>query len=136
MANQEHLAILKQGVKAWNKWRKENPEIVPDLTGANLTRANLTEADLAEANLTRANIDFAAWPLWCGSANVKIDERIARQLLAHAFQVAGEFCPPTPEQVDFCNGYHRIQSGEFPEIKLPKQGGRGYETPIQQGIKS
>ena len=34
MANEEHLAILKQGVKAWNKWRRENPMIEPDLISA------------------------------------------------------------------------------------------------------
>ncbi len=33
MANPEHIEILKRGVKAWNKWRKENPEIKPDLSG-------------------------------------------------------------------------------------------------------
>lgn len=29
MANPEHLAILKQGVKAWNRWRSENPDLSP-----------------------------------------------------------------------------------------------------------
>ena len=32
MANEEHLKILKQGVDAWNQWRKENPKIMPDFT--------------------------------------------------------------------------------------------------------
>ena len=27
MANSEHLNILKQGVKVWNEWREENPEV-------------------------------------------------------------------------------------------------------------
>ena len=27
MANPEHLAKLKEGVEAWNKWRKDNPKI-------------------------------------------------------------------------------------------------------------
>jgi hypothetical protein len=31
VANEEHLAILKQGVEVWNKWREKNPEIKPDL---------------------------------------------------------------------------------------------------------
>jgi hypothetical protein len=26
MANEEHLAILKQGVQDWNRWRKVNPD--------------------------------------------------------------------------------------------------------------
>lgn len=34
LANSEHLAILEQGAVAWNLWRKENAEIVPDLNGA------------------------------------------------------------------------------------------------------
>jgi hypothetical protein len=86
MANEEHLKILKQGVEAWNRWRKGHPRVRPklgeanffeenlsgaDLRGAdlsqatliwanlsntNLTRADLTLADLAEANLSQANL--------------------------------------------------------------------------------
>ncbi len=39
--------------------------------------------DLSEANLRWADLDFACWPLWCGSKNVKVDARIASQLAAH-----------------------------------------------------
>jgi hypothetical protein len=31
MANDEHVALLKQGVDAWNAWRAENPNIRPDV---------------------------------------------------------------------------------------------------------
>ena len=31
MANPEHLAVLKQGVEQWNKWKKEHPDVMPDL---------------------------------------------------------------------------------------------------------
>lgn len=41
MANEEHLAILKQGMEVWNQWRKENREIRPDLHHANLWGMNL-----------------------------------------------------------------------------------------------
>ncbi|GBO54130.1 hypothetical protein APA_2078 [Pseudanabaena sp. lw0831] len=51
MGNSEHLAILKQGVASWNRWRLENPEIIPNLSGTNLRRANLREADLSGVNL-------------------------------------------------------------------------------------
>ncbi|MDY6958315.1 MAG: pentapeptide repeat-containing protein, partial [Halobacteriota archaeon] len=87
-----------------------------NLRGADLRGADLRWANLRWANLRGANLDFSVWPLWCGSSNVKIDERLARQLLAHAFHVAKEFCPPTQEQIEFCNGFHRIQSGEFPKL--------------------
>ncbi len=46
MANPEHLAKLKQGIEAWNEWRKTNPEIVPDLRYAQLEGTDLSEADL------------------------------------------------------------------------------------------
>ena len=36
MANPEHLVKLKEGVEAWNKWRKDNPKIKRDLAEANL----------------------------------------------------------------------------------------------------
>ena len=48
MADPEHLKILKRGVKVWNKWREENPKIIPDLR-----KANLREADLKNFNLRR-----------------------------------------------------------------------------------
>ena len=41
MANDEHVALLKKGVAAWNAWRGESPDIPPDLSNADLTKANL-----------------------------------------------------------------------------------------------
>jgi uncharacterized protein YjbI with pentapeptide repeats len=64
MANDEHVALLKQGVAAWNAWRDKNRHIRPDLsgadlTGANLNSANLSGADLDGATLNRANLSEA-----------------------------------------------------------------------------
>jgi hypothetical protein len=36
MANEEHLAILRKGREIWNRWREENPQVIPDLTKADL----------------------------------------------------------------------------------------------------
>jgi hypothetical protein len=68
MANPEHVAILKQGVAAWNKWRSENrhklKETLPPAillgqdstedesqTGFVLTTEHIKESDLAEVDL-------------------------------------------------------------------------------------
>ncbi len=74
MANKEQLDILKQGVKVWNQWRQESPEIQPDLTGAFLNHAHLngvfffgadlmgvhlSKADLGRAEFGRANLSKA-----------------------------------------------------------------------------
>jgi len=61
MADQQHLAVLQQGVAAWNAWRRQYPEIHPDLSGAdlrhaNLMRANLSGSYLSEASLNEANL--------------------------------------------------------------------------------
>jgi uncharacterized protein YjbI with pentapeptide repeats len=56
MANEEHLARLKQGVKTWNQWRAEHPEIQSDLRVADLTRMELANVDLHDANLAGANL--------------------------------------------------------------------------------
>lgn len=56
MANPEHLAILKKGVEVWNKWRQQNPDIKPDLSGADLLRAKLKGANLCEVNLEGADL--------------------------------------------------------------------------------
>ncbi len=52
MVNFEHLALLKQGVEAWNQWRQANPDLSePDLRGANLEGADLSWANLRRARL-------------------------------------------------------------------------------------
>lgn len=56
MANQQHVAILKQGTRAWNTWRQQNPTVTPDLSKGNLRGANLSGADLHEANLSEADL--------------------------------------------------------------------------------
>lgn len=59
MANQEHLAVLKQGVGVWNKWRQKNPAVFPDLKGADLRDADLMGANLREVYLTEADLTGA-----------------------------------------------------------------------------
>jgi hypothetical protein len=51
VANEEHLVKLTEGVSVWNEWRKNSPDIRPDLRGAELKGVNLQGAQLQEANL-------------------------------------------------------------------------------------
>jgi len=50
MADQAHLAMLKQGADAWNAWRLAHAG-----TPANLANASLRGLDLARANLAGAD---------------------------------------------------------------------------------
>jgi uncharacterized protein YjbI with pentapeptide repeats len=68
-ADEEALAVLRQGVPAWNEWRSKNLETNLALQGAelagvilngvDLTRVNLAEANLTWASLTKANFTEA-----------------------------------------------------------------------------
>ena len=53
MANQEHVALVLKG-EAWNRWRKENMGVIPDLSGADLRKAALIRAVLHNADLSGA----------------------------------------------------------------------------------
>jgi hypothetical protein len=59
VARLEHLLLLKQDVDSWNLWRQRNPDVKPDLSGADLHRADLAVANLAEADLRDANLVLA-----------------------------------------------------------------------------
>jgi uncharacterized protein YjbI with pentapeptide repeats len=68
VANAAHLAILDQGVAAWNAWRererRQETAVSPDLSnadlrGRDLTRANLSAADLFAADLPGARLAHA-----------------------------------------------------------------------------
>jgi TIR domain/Pentapeptide repeats (8 copies) len=91
MANKEHLAILEQGLDAWNAWRTANRHFLPDLRGANLngrhyvsgnfegidfrqtdlSKAKLRDADLYAADMRSANLRDADLSGAClGGANL------------------------------------------------------------------
>jgi uncharacterized protein YjbI with pentapeptide repeats len=59
MANEEHLAILRQGAEVWNAWREANRGIRPDLSQADLRDADLGQTDLREADLGGADLGGA-----------------------------------------------------------------------------
>jgi uncharacterized protein YjbI with pentapeptide repeats len=69
MPDNAHVAILRDGVQAWNGWRDRHPEVQPNLFGfqapeinlarANLRKANLENADLSGANLSKADLTGA-----------------------------------------------------------------------------
>ena len=59
MGNEEHLAILRQGVEVWNQWRRNNPDTHPELSEANLINADLYKPNLRWADLTRSNLSGA-----------------------------------------------------------------------------
>ena len=92
-----------------------------DLGGADLGGANLGRADLGRANLYRANLhgaylcgadlDYSCWPLWCGSLDVKVDARIARQLAYHFCRLDcddPEYLEARKAIAEFANGFHRV----------------------------
>jgi hypothetical protein len=56
MAEQEHVERLTRSVPDWNLWRQQRPEILPDLSSADLSRTNLKKANLSRANLNEANL--------------------------------------------------------------------------------
>ena len=60
MANREQIDMLLQhGVNEWEKWRIENPNIMPDFSEADLSGADLREANLCGANLFKADLSKA-----------------------------------------------------------------------------
>ena len=78
MANKEQLAILKQGVVAWNKWREEHPDAEIDLRGAkldelDLSGANFRKADIRSASFKKAMLngaDFGGSRFYCRDSYV------------------------------------------------------------------
>jgi uncharacterized protein YjbI with pentapeptide repeats len=56
LADPKQLAILQQGVEAWNLWRQQDERTQLDLTGADLRQADLSGADLTGAKVTDAQL--------------------------------------------------------------------------------
>ncbi len=56
MANHKHVEILFQGVDAWNRWREQDVDIKPNLSGSNLNGANLAHANLRQTDLRKTDL--------------------------------------------------------------------------------
>ncbi len=56
LPNEEQLAVILDGVEAWNAWRRENMEAWPILRGANLAHRDLSNADFSNTDFARANL--------------------------------------------------------------------------------
>lgn len=96
-----------------------------DLQRADLRCTDLLGADLQYADMRDADLDYASWPLWCGSLKAYVDDRIAIQLLYHTLSVV-QHSPYvsedvktkllTPEIVSLANRFHRaLKCGEIKE---------------------
>jgi hypothetical protein len=59
MANDEHVTVLKKGIDSWHTWRRANPNISPDLSGANFSNWDLRVADLSRACLIDTDLSHA-----------------------------------------------------------------------------
>lgn len=59
MANEEHVAMLRQGPNAWNRWLEDNRHIKPDFSNANLSGASLRKAYLHNADFSGADLSGA-----------------------------------------------------------------------------
>lgn len=59
MANKNQLAILGQGINAWNKWREKNPDKSIDFRGANLSGDNLAGGNFDKVDFYKANLSNA-----------------------------------------------------------------------------
>ena len=56
MADSQHLAKLRSGVRVWNAWRTGLSAILPDLKGADLSGMDLSGATLSGADLSGADL--------------------------------------------------------------------------------
>jgi len=65
VANEEHLARIKNDVNAWNEWRRVRERDLPfrldevDVSGADLSGVDLSGADLRDGNLRDADLNGA-----------------------------------------------------------------------------
>lgn len=68
-------------------------------------------ASLKYADLSYTNLDFSSFPLWCGSLDIQVDVRLAKQLAYHLCSLKcddEEFKAIRNDLVNFANGFHRI----------------------------
>ena len=108
------MKLLQEGASRWNTWRRESPDVRPDLVcaalvganlaGMNLSGALLTLANLCGANLCGANLEKA------NMARVKLDDanlagaRLIGANLAGASLLRANFCGSSLRDANLAGG--------------------------------
>ena len=124
---QEELSIV---LEKHGKWLRGEP----GGERANLRGANPRGADLDDVDLRGADLDYASWPLWCGSLRARIDDRQAKQLLYHVLSAVSysDNCSDdlkaallTETNIAIANQFHHVD--ECGELKI-YEGGERHEN--------
>jgi len=90
MANAKQLARSRKGIRIWNNWREEHPEVATDLSEADLHKTNLDGADLRQAILNGANLSGAD----LSRADLSEAELVGASLMrteVHGAKISGSF---------------------------------------------
>ena len=129
MANEEHLKIIAQGVVVWNKWRKTNPEIRPDLYGVDLRGLELSEADfsyteLGDAYLLATNLSRASLLAAKLSHAYLVGANLSGAILCEAFLVGAILQNADLREADL--SYASVGYTIFPDADLSTV--KGLET--------
>ena len=86
------------------------------LSGSDLRGSNLSGSNLSGSNLSGSNLDYSCWGLSCKTLNVKIDKKIAVQLLYHTMRamqsVDDKECKEflrNKSNMKLVNQFHRVE---------------------------
>ena len=109
----QQTLLLKEGINAWNLWRKKYPDVRPDLRGANLRGADLAGADLREADLSGAILMGADLYKANLSAARLAKAKLASADLSRATLIATDLTSADLEGAD-------LSSADFSQAKLMK----------------
>ena len=126
--NQAELNEILEQHKLWidtdGKEGKRALMDYEDMINAVVMNVDMKRVDMRHADMSDVDMDYSCWPLWCGSLDVKVDARIARQLAYHFCRLVcddPEYISARNALVDFANGFHRVEDcGRLERIEADK----------------
>ena len=117
MPNADHLKILIENAREWNAWRLANPDVAPDLSGADLSSREFPrEMNFTFANFAGCNLSSAYVP----NANFS-NADLTRANLANLDAIRVEFSSCKASGADFTSAllnHTDFSSADLSEAKL------------------
>jgi uncharacterized protein YjbI with pentapeptide repeats len=115
MANPEHLARLREGVTAWNRWRREDPSAEPDLDGEDLSRLKLKGVNFSRTSLVGTKMAGVDFGIFAESACF-VDSNLSRADLRAAKLTDGDFTGVLARETRF--GWADLNRTDFTNADL------------------